>query len=92
MIDIVPIACHDKLPIDYLSKCSWTCEEWAGRNEKGINFCEDKWSTKRICVPYSKGQIKDDCRSSCSNCGNVYISRKYIYIYIYILNFSNYKI
>ena len=61
--------CEDKLPEDYLSKCSWTCEDWAGKNSRKFNYCDHDWSTKRTCVPNSYGLIKDSCRFSCNNCG-----------------------
>lgn len=60
--------CHDVLPTDMLSTCNWTCAQWAGINGNGNNYCEDDWSAKKFCVPYSSGLIKDYCKLSCNNC------------------------
>ena len=63
------LGCNDVLPTDMLSTCTWTCAQWAGINGNGNNYCEDDWSAKKFCVPYSSGLIKDYCKLSCNNCG-----------------------
>ena len=62
---------QNQLPIDYNSNCKWTCDQWAGVDGSGYNYCDHEWSSKKYCVQSTKGKIRDFCQVSCNNtlCG-----------------------
>ena len=69
-LHIHDIGCIDQLPQDYLSKCTWTCNEWAGKGTGEATACRclDNWTKHKSCVPNTNGLVQDYCRRTCGNC------------------------
>ena len=70
----------DKLPEDFIDTAcdGWRCSDMAAKGPKNYdeNFCNEHWADYRDCVPTSDGMVKDYCKASCNNCGEILRKRK----------------